>query len=73
MPPMSPSEALAFFKTKAELARVLGVQPPSVSEWFDAECIPEGRQYQLELATGGALKADAPANRKASGEHAAAE
>jgi hypothetical protein len=61
---MSPSEALDFFKTKAEIARVLGVKPPSVIEWFDAGVIPEGRQYQLELASCGALKADQPANRK---------
>lgn len=61
---MSPTEALDFFKTKAEIARVLGVKPPSVIEWFDAGVIPDGRQYQLELASAGALKADQPANRK---------
>lgn len=66
---MTPAQALEFFGTKVEIARVLGVQPPSVSEWFDDDCIPEGRQYQLELATDGKLKADAPANRKHNGEH----
>jgi DNA-binding transcriptional regulator YdaS (Cro superfamily) len=70
---MTPAEALAYFGRQVEIARVLGVKPPSVSEWFDAGCIPEGRQYQLELATNGELKADAPANRKANGDHAAAE
>lgn len=62
---MSPQQALEYFGTKAEIARVLGITAPSVVEWFDAGVIPEGRQYQLELATGGALKADRPANRTA--------
>lgn len=62
---MSPSQALEHFGTKAEIARVLGITPPSVIEWFDDGVIPDGRQYQLELATNGALKADHPANRKA--------
>jgi len=62
---MKPAEALEYFGSKAELARVCGVAPPSVIEWFDNDEIPEGRQYQIELATGGKLKADRPANRKA--------
>ncbi len=61
---MTLDDALKFFGTKAEMARALGVQPPSVSEWFDAGTIPEGRQYQIELATSGELKADRPALRK---------
>jgi hypothetical protein len=61
---MTPDEALAFFKTKVEIARVIGAAPPSVSEWFEKGFIPEGRQYQLQLATKGALRADLPANRK---------
>ncbi len=62
---MTPAEALAHFGSKAEIARVVGVQPPSVIEWFDNNEIPEGRQYQLELASNGLLRADKPANRKA--------
>jgi hypothetical protein len=61
---MSPAAALEFFGSKAEIARVLGITSPSVVEWFEAGLIPEGRQYQLEIASGGALKADLPANRK---------
>ena len=69
---MTPDQALEHFGTKAEIARVLGIAPPSVIEWFDAGVIPEGRQYQIELATNGTLKADKPANRKPSPEpHAA--
>ena len=62
---MTPQQALDYFGSKAEIARVLEVTPPSVAEWFQAGTIPEGRQYQLELATQGDLKADKPANRKA--------
>jgi DNA-binding transcriptional regulator YdaS (Cro superfamily) len=61
---MTPDDALKFFGSKSEIARALGVQPPSVSEWFDNGEIPEGRQYQLELATEGKLKASRPALRK---------
>lgn len=60
---MTPKQALRHFGTQAEIARVLGVKPPSVSEWFDLGALPEGRQYQLELASNGALRADLPANR----------
>ena len=60
---MSPKQALDYYGSQAELARVCGIKQPSVAEWFDAGEIPEGRQYQLVLASGGALKADKPANR----------
>lgn len=63
IPGMSPKQALKFFGTQATIARVLGVKAPSVSEWFDLGYLPEGRQYQLELASAGALRADLPANR----------
>lgn len=61
---MTPQEVLSHFGTQAEIARVLGCKQPSVAEWFlPGAKVPEGRQYQLELATGGTLKADKPANR----------
>ena len=43
------------------MARALGVDRASVAEW--REKIPEGRQYQIQIATGGKLKADKPALR----------
>lgn len=61
---MTPAQALDHYKTQAEIARVLGCTQPSVAEWFDNEKIPHGRQYQLQIASGGALQADQPANRK---------
>lgn len=69
---MTPTQALDFFGSKAEIARVLGISPPSVIEWFDKGEIPDGRQYQIELATDGALRADQPANRKTAAAEAPA-
>jgi len=53
--PMNKSEAVAFFGSQAALAKALGVSRSSVSEWHD---VPVGRQYQLEVITRGALKAE---------------
>jgi predicted XRE-type DNA-binding protein len=65
---MTPQEVLAHFGSQAEIARVLGCKQPSVAEWFEKGEVPEGRQYQLQIATDGVLQADKPANR-----HAAAD
>lgn len=61
---MTPQEVLTHFGTQAEIARVLGCKQPSIAEWFDKGEVPEGRQYQLEIATKGKLVADKPANRR---------
>jgi len=61
---MTPQDLLNFFGTQSEIARALGCAQSSVSEWFDNGQIPEGRQYQTELATNGQLRASKPANRK---------
>jgi len=42
---MKKDDAVQAFGTQAALARALGIQPPSVSEWKDE--IPELRAYQL--------------------------
>ena len=62
---MTPNQALEHFGSQAEIARVCGIKQPSVAEWFERGEIPEGRQYQLVLASGGTLTADRPANRVA--------
>lgn len=61
---MKPSEALKFFGSVAEIARACGCEQPSVSEWFAKNQIPDGRQYQIQLMTKGALLADKPADRR---------
>lgn len=63
---MTPQDLLVFFGSKSAIARALGCKPNSVSEWFDAGQVPDGRQYQAQIATNGALKADQPALRQAS-------
>ena len=62
---MRPADLLTIWPTQAEIARVLGVKPPSVAEWFENGAIPEGRQYQAQLASNGLLQADKPAFRVA--------
>lgn len=48
--------AVAYFGTRAAIARALGIKGPSVSEWGDYP--PMLRQLQIERLTGGALKAE---------------
>jgi len=57
---MTKTEALNYFGSQGAMARALGCGQSTISEWFE---IPEGRQYQIELATKGRLKADKPALR----------
>ena len=58
---MKPKDLLSIWKTQADIARALDIKPPSVSLWFSSGEIPLDRQYQIELATCGKLKADKPA------------
>jgi hypothetical protein len=61
---MTPSQVLEHYKTHAEIARVLGCRQSSVAEMFEKDQVPEGRQYQIELATRGKLRAELPADRR---------
>ena len=61
---MTPNDLLEFFGTKAEIARACGVEPPSITDWFASGEVPETRQYQIELATNGQLRASKPADRR---------
>lgn len=56
---MTYDQAIAYFGSPSAMARALRVRPPSVMEWKSG--IPELRQYQIELASQGRLKADLPA------------
>ena len=60
---MTPQDLLKHFGTQTAIAKALGCSQPSVCEWFETGRIPEGRQYQIELATSGALRASRPALR----------
>ncbi|AYO37408.1 Cro/CI family transcriptional regulator [Serratia sp. P2ACOL2] len=53
---MYTKDAIAYFKTKAALAKAAGVKKPTVYAW--GELVPEGRAARLERLTDGALKYD---------------
>jgi hypothetical protein len=52
---MTLQQALDYFGGHSELARALGIKPPSVYGW---KAVPHLRQAQLQHLTGGKLKAD---------------
>lgn len=54
---MTFNEVLERFKTKAEIAKQLGVTYQAVQQWEEADKVPLGRQFQIELITNGQLKA----------------
>lgn len=53
---MKKQDALNHFGGVVELAKALGCKPQAISQW--GETIPQGRAYQIEVLTGGKLKAD---------------
>ncbi|MFC5705443.1 Cro/CI family transcriptional regulator [Aeromonas eucrenophila] len=62
---MQKNTVLEYFGTVTETAKALGISDVAVSKWN--ETIPKGRAYQIEVLTGGQLKADpaAPSARPA--------
>ncbi len=59
---MTHSDLISHYGSGAMTARALGVSRQAVNNWR-IHGIPLGVQYQVELATGGTLRADAPASR----------
>ncbi|MDX7924074.1 Cro/CI family transcriptional regulator [Aeromonas media] len=60
---MKKSDAIEYYGTATALARALGINKSAVSLWGDT--IPKGRAYQIEVMTGGQLKADPTQSRPA--------
>jgi hypothetical protein len=60
---MSPKQVIEFFGSPLKAAVALGLKAPSIYDWIDGGEVPEARQYQIEMATDGALRADKPALR----------
>lgn len=54
---MNYDDLIKFFGSQSGAARALGVKPPSVHAWREGG-IPLTRQYQIQVLTGDALKAD---------------
>ncbi len=55
---MKKADAIKFFGSVNHLAQALRINPAAVSQW--GEDVPEGRAYQLEVITHGALRAEEP-------------
>ena len=60
---MSPKQVIEHFGGIPKTAQALGLKPPSIYDWLETGEVPEARQYQIEMATSGALRADKPALR----------
>ena len=54
---MLKDDVIKHFGSSAQIAKALGISHAAVSRWNDT--IPKGRAYQIEVMTGGALKAGA--------------
>lgn len=56
---MTPQQVQRFFKvqTQAALARVLRRPASTVAEWFQRGCVPKAAQFELQIITGGRLRA----------------
>ena len=53
---MRKHDAITHFGGVTATAKALGISHAAVVKW--GETIPQGRAYQIEVLTGGALKAD---------------
>ena len=60
---MTFNELIEYYKTQTAAAAALDMSQSSVSEWQE-KGIPIPRQYQIQVLTGGKLKAD-PAKKVA--------
>lgn len=61
---MDPQKVIDHFGgTQASAAKALGVAQSSIAEWVAKGEVPEGRQYQIEIASEGVILADKPAYR----------
>jgi len=60
---MKKADAINYFGSAAELAKKLNISEAAISQW--GETIPQGRAYQIEVLTGGQLKANPSQPRSA--------
>ena len=59
---MKTQRAIQHFGSRSALASALDIKPSAVSQWGDV--VPIRRQYELEILTGGKLKARRSRNLK---------
>ena len=60
---MNAKQVVEHFGSPALAAKSLGLAAPTIYDWLESGEVPEARQYQIEIATNGALRADKPALR----------
>lgn len=56
---MTITEVLDHFDGITNTAKALGISYQAVKQWTEKGAVPEGRQFQIQLLTDGALTADA--------------
>ena len=56
--PMTFQEVLDHFGSQANIARAMNTSLGVVWAWKDKDRIPLGRQFQIQVLTGGKLRAD---------------
>lgn len=58
---MAPQEVFDYYGGKQATADRLQISYQAVQQWDDKGRVPMGRQYEIEIDTSGALRADRPA------------
>lgn len=53
---MKTTEVIEHYRSQSGVAKALGIRQPSVANW--GEFPPANRQLQIQVATGGLLKAE---------------
>lgn len=65
---MKTSEAVQFFNGVTRLARALGIRRQAIYQWGEEP--PQGRQFEIQVLTGGHLKAETRStDRSAASRH----
>jgi len=59
---MRTDEAVSHFGSVIKLAKILGVHRSAVYQW--GERVPKGRAFELQILTGGTLRANGPAEAR---------
>lgn len=57
---MKKTDAINYFGSAAELAKKLNISEAAISQW--GQNVPQGRAFQIEVLTGGQLKANPAAS-----------